>query len=190
MPYHFYAFLSRMKYINRWGLMRNTKEENISEHSLEVAMIAHALCVISNTYFQTGLNADRAAAVALFHDANEIITGDIPTPIKYFNPQIQKAYQAVEDISKHKLLDMLPDELKQTYRELFYADKELLKRVKWADRLCAYIKCIEEKKAGNSEFNEAKDSIERQLKQIDAPEVKLFLTQFIPSYFLSVDEQD
>ena len=182
--------LFRMKYINRWGLMRNTKEENISEHSLEVAMIAHALCIISNTYFQTNLNADRAAVIALFHDANEIITGDIPTPIKYFNPQIQKAYKDVEDISKNKLIEMLPDEMKQTYRDLFYADDALEQRVKWADKLCAYIKCIEEKKAGNLEFNKAKDSIEQQLRQIDAPEVKLFLEQFIPSYSLSIDEQD
>lgn len=192
MPHHFYAFVSRMKYINRWGLMRNTKNENISEHSLEVAIIAHALCIIANTYFGQKLDANRAAVMAMFHDTNEIITGDIPTPIKYFNPYINCAYKEIEEISKKKLLTLLPDEMIGEYNQLFFTDneKELELRVKWADKICAYIKCIEERKAGNTEFKSAEANIFEQISKIQAPEVKYFFSEFMESFHLNIDEQD
>ena len=172
--------------------MRNTQNENISEHSLEVAIIAHALCVISNTYFGTSLDQNKAAVMAIFHDTNEIITGDIPTPIKYFNPYINKAYKEIEDISKRKLLSMLPSEMSGIYEDLLFAnnDKELNLRVKWADKISAYIKCIEERKAGNTEFKLAEQNILNQLLEIDAPEVKYFIEEFMGSFQLSIDEQD
>jgi 5'-deoxynucleotidase len=192
MPHHFFAFISRMKYINRWGLMRNTRNENISEHSLEVAIITHALCVIAHTYFNASLDQNKAALIAIYHDANEIITGDIPTPIKYFNPYINKAYKEIEDISKRKLLSLLRVEMVGAYDELLFSnyDKELELRVKWADKICAYIKCIEERKAGNTEFKLAEQNILNQLLKIEAPEVKYFLNEFMDSFQLSIDEQD
>ncbi|MGI6777721.1 MAG: 5'-deoxynucleotidase [Acetivibrionales bacterium] len=191
--FHFFAFLSRMKYIMRWGLMRNTHTENIQEHSLQVAIIAHALAIIRNTFFQGSVNADRVAVLAMFHDCNEIITGDMPTPIKYFNPEICQAYKNVEAVSKQKLLAMLPDELKKSYSEIIFhenANDLYWKIVKSADRISAYIKCIEEVKAGNSEFKKASDSIYKSIKDIDLPEVKYFMDNFIPSYSLTLDELD
>ncbi|MBQ4250249.1 MAG: 5'-deoxynucleotidase [Clostridia bacterium] len=190
MSRHFFAYLSRMKYIDRWSLMRNTRTENLSEHTLEVAVIAHALCVIANTHFGAKLNAERAAVIALFHDASEIITGDMPTPIKYFNPEINRAYKEIENVAKDKLLSMLPDELKETYRSAFYDSSEEAKRVKWADKISAYIKCVEEKKAGNREFVRASESIYEALGKIDAPEVNYFINTFLESYALTLDEQE
>lgn len=170
--------------------MRNTRNENLSEHSLEVAVIAHALCIIANTHFGASLDPERAAVISLFHDASEIITGDMPTPIKYFNPEINRAYKDIEHVAKDKLLSMLPPEMEKTYREIFYDSSEEAKRVKWADKISAYIKCVEEKKAGNREFVRASESIYETLRNIDAPEVNFFINTFLESYALTLDEQE
>lgn len=191
--FHFFAFVSRMKYINRWGLMRNTFTENVQEHSLQVAMIAHGLAVIRNTYFNGEINPERVAILAMFHDCNEIITGDMPTPIKYYNPQISKIYKDIEDISKEKIISMLPEEMADEYYSLFFKnpeDVECWKLVKAADRISAYIKCIEEVKAGNTEFKKASESILDTIMEIELEEVKYFMEKFIPGFYLSLDEID
>lgn len=187
----FFAFLSRMRYINRWGLMRNTYTENIQEHSLQVAIIAHGLAVIRNTYFNGEINPERVAILAMFHDCNEIITGDMPTPIKYYNPQISKIYKDIEDISKEKLLSMLPEEMADEYYSLFFKnpdDMECWGIVKAADRISAYVKCVEEVKAGNNEFKKASETILDSIRNIELPEVKYFMDRFMPSFSLSLDE--
>jgi len=189
--YHFFAFLSRMKYITRWGLMRNTQPENIQEHSLQVAIIAHALALIKNRFFGGAVNSDRVAVLAMFHDCNEIITGDLPTPIKYFNPEISKAYRDVEMVSKNKLLSMLPPELTEEYASIMLHqddDGDSWKLVKAADRISAYIKCLEEEKAGNTEFKKARDSICKSIMDINLPEVRYFMENFMPSFSLTLDE--
>ena len=189
--YHFFAFISRMKYIYRWGLMRNTQQENLQGHSLEVAVIAHALAVIRNNIYGGNVNPDRIAVQAIFHDSNETITGDMPTPIKYFNPSISKAYKDVENISKDKLVSMLPEELKATYAKLlFYGDSEEEARqiIKAADRISAYVKCIEEEKAGNKEFKKAGEAIYASILEIGIPEINYFIENFLTSFFLSLDE--
>lgn len=191
--FHFFAFLSRMKYINRWGLMRNTYTENIQEHSLQVAIIAHGLAVIRNTYFNGEVNPERVAILAMFHDCNEIITGDMPTPIKYYNPQISKIYKDIEDISKEKIISMLPEEMADEYYSLFFKnpdDTSCWRLVKAADRISAYIKCIEEVKAGNNEFKKAQETILQTIMEINLPEVRYFMEKFIPSFNLSLDEID
>ena len=188
--YSFFAFLSRMRHIYRWSLMRNVTSENIQEHSLQVAMIAHGLALIKNKFFEGSVNAERVALLALFHDSNETITGDLPTPIKYFNSEIQNAYKDLESLSKDKLLTLLPDSFKEDYRTiLFYDDKSeegLL--IKAADRLCAYVKCIEELKAGNGEFQKAQQSILEKIEDIDLPEVRYFMEHFIENFSLTLDE--
>lgn len=187
----FYAMLSRMKLIKRWALMRNSLSENISEHSLEVSIIAHALAIISNCRLGNHLNAERAAAIAIYHDATEIITGDMPTPVKYFNEDIQDAYKKVEQTAGKKLLSMLPEDLRGYYESMFTAKKEddfLWKLVKAADKLSALIKCIEERKAGNSEFINAEASIMAALKKMNLPEVEIFIDEFLPAYEKSLDE--
>ena len=190
---HFFAMLSRMKYINRWALMRNTRNENISEHSLEVATIAHALAVIRNTRFSGNVNAERAAVLGVFHDAPEIITGDMPTPVKYYSNQIREAYSQVEDEACKALLDMLPEDLRKEYSAYFIKqdkDRELWKLVKAADKISAYIKCVEEAKAGNHDFDKAAKTNYDVLTQIDMPEVKCFLDEFLDSYSLTLDEMN
>lgn len=188
--FHFFAFLSRMKHITRWGLMRNTVTENIQEHSLQVAMLAHALAVINNTCFNGRVNPERAAVLAIYHDANETLTGDLPTPIKYYNPSIQKAYKDLEDVSKNKLLSMLPDILKPSWEDILFFDEasEEGKIVKAADRLCAYIKCIEEEKAGNGEFKKAAEAILKKITDMQMPEVDYFMQHFMPGFKLTLDE--
>ncbi len=188
----FFAYINRMKYINRWGLMRNTDTENIQEHSLQVAILAHALCIIKNKYFGGNINADRSCVYALYHDANEIITGDLPTPVKYFNPQIKESYRKIEDISKEKLVSMLPDDMQDEYRSiLFYEeDDEYRDIIRAADKLSAYIKCVEEVKAGNKEFLQAKESIYNVLVDMNLPELEYFMEHFLPSYSLSLDEMN
>ena len=159
--YNFFAMISRMKYIQRWALMRNAESENVSEHSLEVAEIAHALCLIGNKRLGKALNADRAAVIAIYHDATEILTGDLPTPVKYFNKEIRHAYKDVEATAAKSLTGHLPEDLKEAYMELLSPGDEYAyekKLVKGADKLSAYIKCLEEKKAGNSEFMSAQES--------------------------------
>lgn len=194
MPYHFYAMMSRMKYINRWGLMNNTKNENISEHSQQVAIIAHCLVLIHNKRFGGHLDAERAAVLAIFHDSTEIITGDMPTPIKYFNPQINEAYKKIENVAADKLISMLPEDFKEDFEEIIKAngeqDKELKKYVKAADKFSALIKCIEELRMGNDEFIKAKDTIESSLKNMNLPEAEVFEKEFLPSFSLALDEQE
>jgi 5'-deoxynucleotidase len=182
-----------MKLINRWGLMRNTKTENLEEHSLEVAVIAHALVLLRNTRFGGSLDAGRAVMLALYHDVSEIYTGDLPTPVKYFNDEIVSAYKRVEDISLNRLLDYLPSDLKSQYADLLLRkaeDKELWTIIKTADKLSALIKCIEEEKAGNSEFKRAAVAQAEYLKGMNLPEVDCFMAEFLPSYKLTLDEQE
>ena len=191
---HFFAMLSRMKYISRWGLMNNTKIENISEHSLQVAMFAHLLVFIHNKNTGENLNGERAALLGVYHDASEIITGDLPTPIKYYNPQIIKSYKAVEKMAENKLVSMLPQDYQEEYKNILSfegtGDNELKKYVKAADKLSALVKCIEEIRMGNDEFKQAKATIEKSLKDMKMPEVDVFFKDFLPSFSLTLDEQN
>ncbi|MBR5250966.1 MAG: 5'-deoxynucleotidase [Clostridia bacterium] len=188
---NFFAFLYRTKYINRWGLMRNTESENLMEHSYFTALIAHSLATISNTYFGNDLNADQIATMALFHDTSEIFTGDMPTPVKYLNSQIRDDYKKVEKIAEQKLLDTLPDQLKPKYDKLLtqsQQDSTEHQFVKYADKLSAYIKCVKEISYGNNEFKKAKESIQQQLTDLNSKEVDFFVQNFIPAFLLTLDE--
>lgn len=187
----FFAMMARMKYINRWGLMRNTYNENICEHSLDVAMIAHALGVINNVYFNGTINADRLALMGMFHDSTEIITGDMPTPVKYYSPVIRKAYSEVETVARDELLTGIPKEMQPVYKPLLLdteEEAELWKFVKAADKLSAYVKCIEEMRMGNKDFEKAGESILDIINKMEMPEVKYFVENFIPAYMLTLDE--
>lgn len=188
---HFFAYLSRMKFIKRWGLMHSTYPENIQEHSLQVAMVAHALALIRNHLFDGNVNPDRTAALALYHDASEVLTGDLPTPVKYFNPEIKNAYTALEGTANRKLLSMLPDVLQDAYQTFFFpddADREHYQLVKAADKICAYLKCIEEMATGNGEFSQAEQALRASVEQLDLPEVRYFVKTFVPSFGLTIDE--
>ncbi len=188
---HFFAQLSRMKLIYRWPLMRNIQKENISEHSLQVAMVAHALALISNRKFNTQLDAAHIALMAMFHDATEIITGDLPTPVKYQNNAIATEYKKIEKLAEQQLLSLLPDEFIEDYQTLLdteHQDVESAKVVKAADTLCAYIKCLEEIAAGNKEFVLAKRRLESMLEERMTPAVQYFIDVFIPSFSLTLDE--
>lgn len=188
---NFFAILYRMRYIDRWGLMNNTRTENISEHSLDVSVLAHALVTIANKRFGAELSADRAAVMGLFHDAGEIITGDLPTPIKYYNDEIRSAYQAIEKISENSLLSMLPEYLRNEYEPLISsekADKELVPYVKAADKLSALIKCVSELRMGNTEFLKAERTIREAIEKINLPALTVFMEEFMPSYELTLDE--
>ena len=185
----FFAMISRMKYIDRWGLMNNTRTENISEHSLETAILTHALVTIANVRLGESLNADRAAVIALYHDAGEIITGDMPTPVKYFNPEIKNAYKAVEKVAAEKLIAMLPQDLREEYRPLISnEDEELERYVKAADKLSALIKCIEEVRMGNNEFLKAKAATEQAIADMRLPALNIFTEECLPAYYLTLDE--
>ena len=187
--HHFFAYLSRMKYIARWSLMRNSVPENIQEHSHMVAVLSHALAVIRRDVYGKPCDPNACAAAALFHDASEILTGDLPTPIKYFNPSIREAYHQVEAIAADKLLDMLPQELAPAYRPLLHEqDAEVKVIVKAADKLAAYIKCMEEKAAGNREFADAERQTLHSLNEMGLPEVDYFLRHFGTSFGLTLDE--
>ncbi|WP_085832112.1 5'-deoxynucleotidase [Clostridium merdae] len=192
--YHFYAMLSRMKYINRWGLMRNTRSENICEHSLDVAIIAHALALLRNSRFGGSVNPERAAVLAMFHDATEIITGDLPTPVKYDNPEIRQAYRRVEEMAQKRLLSLLPDDLRGEYQPLICedepGDRELYTLIKAADKISALIKCVEERGMGNAEFHRAEQAQRETIMAMGLPEADCFLAEFMPSYELTLDEQD
>jgi len=188
---HFFAHLSRLKLINRWPLMRNVRTENVSEHSLQVAFVAHALAVIKNRKFGGQLNAERIALMAMYHDTSEILTGDMPTPIKYFNAQIAHEYKNIERIAQQKLIDMLPQELQEDYRGLIDEEHYLPEEksvVKQADTLCAYLKCLEEISAGNTEFTMALARLEKTLALRHSAEMEYFMTVFVPSFSLSLDE--
>ena len=190
MNYSFFAMISRMKYIDRWALMRNTDRESLDSHSKEVAVIAHALAVIGNKRFGKNYNPDRAAVLGLYHDAHEIITGDMPTPVKYQNDDILLAFKAVEDSANEKLLNKLPEDLRNEFSSLLTGEnenKELLILIKAADRLSALIKCIEERKAGNTEFKEAEKSTLKRIKKMNVPEADVFLNEFIPAYEQTLD---
>lgn len=188
--HHFFAYMARMRYIARWGLMRNTFPENDQEHALSAALIAHALATIRNVRYGGRLDAGQIATLAIFHDAGEVITGDVATPIKHFNPEVREAFDAVEDMARRKLLTMLPDDLRGAYAPFLQPDVagEAWRIVKAADRICAYIKCVEEMRAGNEEFLRAGESIARDIRSIDMPEVADFMREFAPSFELSLDE--
>ena len=191
MKKHFFALISRMKYINRWGLMRNTRYETLSEHSFEVAVTAHAIATIKNEIFGGHINAERAAVLALYHDAPEILTGDMPTPVKYYNAQTKKAYDEVEQTSISRLLEMLPEQLRGAYESVLVKtveDAYLWRIVKAADTINALVKCTEEEKSGNREFAGAKKGIEKKVYAIDLPEVKYYIENFLPSFELTLDE--
>lgn len=189
MAYYFFPMIARMRYINRWGLMRNTQLENIQEHSHMVAVLAHALAVIENRYFGDQIDPGAVAVAALYHDAGEILTGDMPTPIKYDNPDIQAAYQAVEAVAEQKLLFMLPEDLRVDFDEaITIPDPEIRALVKAADKLSAYLKCVEEVKAGNSEFKKAKEQTYAALCQNQIPALRYFMEHFLDGFELTLDE--
>lgn len=190
MASRFFALFSRMKYINRWALMRNTAHENLSQHSLEVAAFAHALAVLGNRRLGKNYNAERAALLGIYHDMPEIITGDMPTPVKYFSPAIRAAFGAVESVSQQRLLSALPEDLRDDFRPLLAEtdDEQLLALVKAADKLSALVKCIEERKAGNTEFTGAEKSTRQALEKLNVPEAKLFMEEFMGAYEQTLDE--
>lgn len=189
MTYNFFAYISRMRYIERWSLMRNSLTENIQEHSHMVAVLAHALGIIRRDIFKLPCDPDRCAAAALYHDCSEILTGDLPTPIKYHSPKIMAAYKQVEQIANDKLLNTLPAELRQAFSGYMREDDaQVHDIVKAADKLSAYIKCIEERKAGNNEFLSAEKQTRAKLDESDMPELKYFLENFIPAFELTLDE--
>ncbi len=187
----FFAMVSRMKYINRWALMRNEHSENLSEHSFEVAVIAHALAVIKNKRFGSNINGERAALMGLFHDAPETLTGDMPTPVKYYSEEVRNAYKTVEENACKSLIDMLPEDFQSEFAPLLISqeeDAELWKLVKAADKISALIKCLEERKAGNSEFIKAGEGIRESIEKLDMPEAKVFIEEFLPAFELTLDE--
>ena len=189
MKSNFFAFLNRMKYIGRWGLMRNTRTENVQEHSLQVAVIAHGLAVVKNKYFDGNVSAEKVALVAMYHDASEIITGDLPTPVKYYNKEIIESYKDLETKATEKIIGFLPEEMKKDYENIFFCqDEETRKIVKAADKISAYIKCVEETGAGNGEFATAKKTVENWLENCDMPEVKFFMEHFMTGFSLTLDE--
>ena len=192
MDNHFFALYSRMKYINRWALMRNTQEENLSQHSCDVAAIAHCLATIKNVRFGGSLNAERAAFFGLYHDMPEIITGDMPTPVKYHNETMRHQFALIEESASQHLLSMLPEDLRSSYETAFFPKDEdtyLWKLVKAADKISALIKCIEEEKAGNREFREAYESTLKSINEMKLEEVDSFMADFIGSFSLSLDQQ-
>lgn len=192
MGQHFFAMLSRMKYIFRWSLMRNTRTENICEHSQDVAVLVHALALLHNKRFGGNVNVERCVLLAMYHDVPEILTGDLPTPVKYNNPDIKTAYRSLEAVSANQLLLQLPEDLREEYRDLLLPPdvaSEEYRLMKAADKLSALIKCIEELKAGNAEFMQARRAVEESLRAMGLPAVDCFMNEFLPSFELTLDEQ-
>ena len=190
MSSHFYAMLFRMKYIDRWALMHNLSRESLSEHTLETAFIAHALAVIANRRLGKNVNAERAAVLALFHDTPEIITGDLPTPVKYYDKNISNAYKKIESEAINKMLSLSPQDMREDFEGIFHeSDPELLKIVKAADKLSALIKCLEELKMGNREFAAAEKSTREKIRALNMPEADIFTAEFLDSFSLPLDEQ-
>lgn len=187
----FFALTARMKYITRWGLMRNSRPENIAEHSLEVAIITHLLCELRNRRFGGNIDVSKAVLTAVYHDVPEIVTGDLPTPVKYYDPDIKSAYQRVEQAAKDKLLSSVPEDLRDAYAPLLEEndDPEIAKIVKAADKLSALIKCIEERRSGNTDFTEAERSVLQSVREMGLREADVFLDEFLPYYNLTLDEQ-
>ena len=191
MKYNFFAYMARMKLIRRWSLMKSVTDENIAEHSAQVAQIAHALALIKNKKFGGSLNADKIASAALYHETSEVLTGDLPTPIKYYNPEIRRSYKDIESIANEKLISMLPEELRAEYRELIELDADSYegKLIKAADKISAYIKCIEEMRSGNREFAKAEAALKKEVdfyRYLD--EVAYFCDTFIDSFRKTLDE--
>ena len=187
---HFYAMMSRMKNIYRWGLMRNTRSENLSEHSLETAMIAHALAVINKRRLGGTADPDKTAAAAMFHDTSEIITGDMPTPVKYNNSDIISAYKQIEKNAEERLLNMLPEDFREDFKEIYSPDADTKRLVKAADKISALIKCTEELNMGNREFAVAEKAQREAIQKLGCPEADIFMEEFMPSFSLSHDEQN
>ena len=188
---HFFAYMARMKLIRRWSLMKSVSEENIAEHSAQVAQIAHALALIKNKKFGGDLNADRVTTMALYHETSEVLTGDLPTPIKYYNPQIRQAYKDIEGVANERLLNMLPEELREDYRPLIVEDPTSYEAilVKAADKISAYIKCIEELRSGNREFSKAEATLRGEVEKYYVyEEVKYFCDTFLHTFRKTLDE--
>ena len=190
MAYHFFAYMNRMKYIRRWGLMRNTKIENDMEHVFQTAMIAHAIALLGNSRYEREYDAEHIAVLGMYHDASEVITGDLPTPIKHNNPAIIKEYHKLESIAQKRLLTMLPADIMPDYEPLIEPDETTAewRVVKAADKISAYIKCVEERSAGNREFLQAEETTLAAIRKIDLPEVQDFMDEFIPGFSMSLDE--
>ena len=190
MEHHFFAYISRMKFIQRWGLMRNTIPENDMEHALQTAMFAHAIAIIGVERYHKVYNPEHIMALALYHDGCEVITGDLPTPIKHHNPAIKMEYNKLEEIAADKLLSMLPNDLRPAYAPLIRHDEttDEWAIVKAADKICAYIKCLEERKAGNLEFEQARKATKKSLDRLGLPEVEDFMKEFVPGFSMTLDE--
>jgi 5'-deoxynucleotidase len=189
MPYAFFAYLSRLKLISRWSLMRNTQPENDAEHSLQVAMIAHAIAVIGRDRYHRDVNPDHVLTLAVYHDATEVMTGDLPTPVKYHNAELRSAYRQLEGVAADRLLALLPEDLRPAFFPCLKQEKGYDRDVvKAADRISAYIKCLEEKRAGNREFDFAAENVRQSLDAIPLPEVKDFLRDFLPAFEMTLDE--
>lgn len=189
MSYAFLACLSRLKLIRRWSLMRNTQPENDAEHSLQVAMIAHTIAVIARERYSRPVNPEHVLSLAVYHDATEVMTGDLPTPVKYNNEELRGAYRRLEDLSADRLLSLLPRDLQPAFQPFMkQADGYEHRLVKAADRISAYIKCLEEQRAGNREFDYAAENVRRSIDAIDLPEVKDFLEDFLPAFSMTLDE--
>lgn len=188
---HFFAHLSRMKLIQRWPLMRNIHQENVQEHSLQVAMVAHALALIKNRYYGGNVDPYKIATIAMFHDVSEVLTGDLPNPVKYFNNAIKEEYKKIEKIAEQRLISMAPEEFRDDYSLLIDQEHHTTEEaflVKAADVICAYLKTLEELAAGNKEFQLAKKRMDKTLKEYEAPEINYFMEAYVPSFLLSLDE--
>ena len=186
----FFAMMYRLKWIDRWALMRNSEEDNLSEHSLEVGMLSHALCIIGNKRLGKNLNAEHAALMGMYHDVSEILTGDMPTPVKYRNPEIKAAYKKIEKDADESLLTLLPEDLRDEYRKIFFPEEQYSyekRLVQCADKFSAYIKCIQERKAGNDEFLDAEKSTIRSIKAMNLEEADIFIKEFLPAYTRTLD---
>lgn len=190
MEHHFFAYISRMRFIQRWGLMRNTLPENDLEHAAQAALFAHAIAVIGKRRYARSYDPNFIMALAMYHDAGEVITGDMPTPIKHSNPALRQEYGKLEDMAADRLMAMLPKDLHEYFHPLIAHDETSLewRIVKAADKLCAYVKCLEEKKSGNKEFDKAGKSVKKSIEKIDLPEVQDFMIQFVPGFSLTLDE--
>ncbi len=190
MEHHFFAYVSRMRYIQRWGLMRNTLSENDLEHSMQAALFAHAIAVIGVKRYHRTYSPERIMAMAAYHDATEVITGDMPTPVKYHHREMKDQYGKMEELAERRLMQMLPNDLRPAFEPLICHDESTdeWRIVKAADKICAYVKCLEEKKAGNTEFDMARKSTKKALDRLDLPEVQDFMTEFVPGFSLTLDE--
>ena len=188
MKNNYYAMLFRMKYINRWALMRNLRAETLSEHTLETAFIAHCLAIIAKKRFSENIDPDRVAVTALFHDTAEVITGDLPTPVKYYNDDIKSAYKSIEAAAESKLLELIPEDLREEFTPYYRPDEKVELYVKAADKFSALIKCKEELALGNAEFQKAAKSAEKAIKALKLPAADVFLKKFVPSFAVALDE--